>query len=468
MLTAGKALQCQTDRATGRGSGVFGVGRPGDKPGGEGPEGGEAADRGPSPASGEAKADAGSPASPSPASSASASPANGAAARPWGVMRTVRVIGIGAAAIAVVAGGAVYAITQHTGSTAARAAAAPRNEVVSGPIHVAAVTPARGATGVNGAAPIVVTFSGPVAADSPHPQLKPSTPGSWSTEGNAMVFTPATAYAQSTRVLLQIPGGPAGVHSTSGALLTASVTEHFTVGRYSQARLAQVLADLGYLPMTWSAVDNGAVRAASSNGTGGGNTPQAEAFSPPAGTFQWKAGYPTTLRGMWSATQPNVIVRGAVMAFQSEHGMTINGAVTPRLWKALFEAEATGQRNQNGYTYAIASKRLPETLTIWHNGREVFHSLANTGIPVSPTVDGTFPVYLRLRFQIMSGTNPDGSHYADPVSFVSYFNGGDAVHYFPRGSYGSQQSLGCVELPYSSAERAYPFLTYGSLVSVTG
>ena len=51
---------------------------------------------------------------------------------------------------------------------------------------------------------------------------------------------------------------------------------------------------------------------------------------------------------------------------------------------------------------------------------------------------------------------------------MSYFNGGDAVHYFPRGSYGSEQSLGCVELPYSAAKRAYPYLTYGSLVSVIG
>ncbi len=94
--------------------------------------------------------------------------------------------------------------------------------------------------------------------------------------------------------------------------------------------------------------------------------------------------------------------------------------------------------------------------------------MANTGIPSAPTVDGTFPVYERFRNTIMSGTNPDGSHYSDPVSFVSYFNGGDAVHYFPRGGYGYQQSLGCVELPYNSAEQAYPYLTYGSLVTVTG
>jgi len=124
------------------------------------------------------------------------------------------------------------------------------------------------------------------------------------------------------------------------------------------------------------------------------------------------------------------------------------------------------QRNTHGYSYAIASKNEPETLTIWHNGKNVFSSYANTGIPAAPTVDGTFPVYEKLTFQIMKGTNPDGSHYADPVAWVSYFNGGDAVHYFNRGSYGWPQSLGCVELPYSAAEKAYGYLPYGTLVTV--
>ena len=76
-------------------------------------------------------------------------------------------------------------------------------------------------------------------------------------------------------------------------------------------------------------------------------------------------------------------------------------------------------------------------------------------------------MYEKLPFQIMSGTNPDGSHYADPVQWVSYFNGGDAVHYFPRGSYGWNQSLGCVELPWSTSETAYHLLPYGTLVTVT-
>jgi hypothetical protein len=66
----------------------------------------------------------------------------------------------------------------------------------------------------------------------------------------------------------------------------------------------------------------------------------------------------------------------------------------------------------------------------------------------------------------MKGKNPDGTKYADPVYYVSYFRNGEAVHYYLRGSYGFPQSLGCVELPFNEAKVAWPYLTYGSLVSV--
>ncbi|MGH3296872.1 MAG: L,D-transpeptidase family protein, partial [Trebonia sp.] len=74
----------------------------------------------------------------------------------------------------------------------------------------------------------------------------------------------------------------------------------------------------------------------------------------------------------------------------------------------------------------------------------------------------------RLQFQIMKGTNPDGSKYADPVYWISYFDGGDAVHYFDRPAYGYYQSLGCVELQWNPAKFIWPYLTYGTLVTVTG
>lgn len=381
-----------------------------------------------------------------------------------------KVIAAAIAALAIVAAGVAYAISQAGGGSPAQPTVPAGAATATGPMRVISIVPASKTTGVDGAAPIVVTFSAAVSPSSPKPQITPSVPGQWTAEGDSMVFTPTQAFTPWTRVTVSIPAGATGAHSATGALLSAPVSEHFRTGGYSQAGLATLLAQLGYLPMNWSQTATGVARAANAMSAAdpAEMTPAGQAYSPPPGTFTWDAGYPSVLKSMWSPDQANVVLRGAVMAFQSQHNLTIDGNLTPQFWRALLSAAAAGDRNANGYTYAIASKRVPETLTIYHNGHVVLRSLANTGIPVSPTVDGTFPVYERLRFQIMRGTNPNGSTYADPVSFVSYFNGGDAVHYFPRGAYGFQQSLGCVELPYTSAARAYPYLTYGSLVTVTG
>jgi hypothetical protein len=106
----------------------------------------------------------------------------------------------------------------------------------------------------------------------------------------------------------------------------------------------------------------------------------------------------------------------------------MDGDAGSGVWHALLAAVAAGATSRHGYTYALASQAVPETLTVWHNGRVILHTLANTGIPAAPTTIGTAPVYLRYTFQIMKGTNPDGSKYADPVSWVSYFRSGEAVH----------------------------------------
>ena len=334
-------------------------------------------------------------------------------------------------------------------------------------LQVTSVTPAGGSVGVSGEAAIRVVFSASVAPGSPMPVLSPSVPGRWQSSGRVLSFVPDLPFAASSRMTLRIPAGPAGVRSAAGGLLARAVRVSFRTAPYSRLRLAQLLGKLGYLPVSWQA-------AAPSGGLagvrGGGDlaAQMALAYHPSAGLFTAIPGYPASLRAQWRAAGDNLVIRGAVMAFQAQHRMAVTGAVSRGLWHALFLAAVSGQRNAVGYTYAIASKGSPETLTIWHDGRVVLRSLANTGIAVAPTAAGTYPVYLRLRFQVMQGTNPDGSHYADPVSFVAYFDAGDAVHYFPRYSYGYPQSLGCVELPYDDAERAWPYLTYGSLITVTG
>jgi lipoprotein-anchoring transpeptidase ErfK/SrfK len=69
----------------------------------------------------------------------------------------------------------------------------------------------------------------------------------------------------------------------------------------------------------------------------------------------------------------------------------------------------------------------------------------------------------------MQGTNPDGSTYDDPaVPWAAYFNGGDALHGFIRGSYGSPQSNGCVEMAIADAAQTWPLTPIGTLVTVRG
>ena len=384
---------------------------------------------------------------------------------------------LAAAIVAVMGSGTWVALTQASAQSSRTAAAALRShseshsgtgqqtttQTAAAPLQVLSVTPAAGAAGVNGAAPVRVVFSSDLAVDSPLPAVSPKIAGSWQrVSARILQFVPKRSFKPLSRVRVRIPAGGHGVRSAAGGLLAAKVTVRFHTGSYSLTRLEQLLAQLGYLPLNWipassagapSLADQAAQRSA--------------AFEPPPGTFVWQSGYPRALKKFWLGGSPDsLILKGAVMAFESDHAMAMDGVVGPGVWRVMFKAAAAGQANTHGYTYARASETVPETLTIWHNGKVVLKTLANTGIPVAPTTIGTAPVYLRYRFQIMKGRNPDGTKYADPVSYVAYFRAGEAVHYFPRGSYGFQQSLGCVELPLSTAKKAWPYLTFGSLVTV--
>jgi L,D-transpeptidase catalytic domain/Bacterial Ig-like domain len=389
----------------------------------------------------------------------------GGHAGPPGRRRIGTVLGIAAALIALVAGGGAYLYVQK--SSPARAAGADQGTkshkpAVATPEHVLSITPANGAKGVNGAGDIRVDFSAPLTATSPMPTLKPSIDGTWQRQGASAVFVPVRGYRPRTKVTVRVPAGNSGVRSAAGGALGARVSATFRTGKYRQARMEQLLAELGYLPLTWAPAVGSAPTLTDTHAQ------LSAAYAPPAGTYTWQPGYPQQLTRLWRPGKPSLILKGAVMAFEADHGLALDGVIGRQVWRAMFRAVAADQTNTHGYTYAVAREKLPETLTVWHNGQVIFHHLANTGIPVAPTAVGTDPVYLRYRHQIMRGRNPDGSKYADPVAWVAYFHYGEAIHYFPRYSYGSPQSLGCVELPYSPAKRIWPYLTFGTLVTVTG
>jgi len=312
-------------------------------------------------------------------------------------------------------------------------------------------------------AAITLTFSKPVAdvLGADRPKLSPITPGRWrQTDSHTLVFLPSgfgARFASNLRLELR---PTVDVTDSSGRRLRTTRGIEWTVPPGSLLRLQQLLAQSGYLPLDWTP-----------SGAQVARTPRAElqaAVEPPKGRFSWR--YPDTppeLRALWSEGSPNQITRGAVMMFEDSNGLDVDAIPGARVWRALLADAIAGRRRQSGYSYVYVHSGIPQSLNLWHNGHTVLNSPGNTGVPAAPTQLGTFPVFEHIPVGTMSGTNPDGSHYHDPgIRYISYFNGGDAIHAFNRASFGTPQSLGCVELPLAAAAKVWPYTPIGTLVTV--
>lgn len=358
----------------------------------------------------------------------------------------------------------------QTGSVEIAAAARPW-ETVGAPTQVSwfpqshttvmATIPAAGAS-ISPYTPIRLTFSKSVseALGSDRPTISPSTPGRWrETNSHTLVFTPSGYGAPlGSQLHIQLPrevavaAGTTGLHTISGL--------EWTVPPGSTLRLQQLLAEQGYLPVDWQP-----------SGAPVARTPGAQAqaaVDPPSGSFNWR--YPNTphqLQAMWTPGQANTITRGAVMQFENTHDITVDGLAGPTVWHLLLSNAIAGKRLESGYTYVYVHREVPETLTLWHAGKTILTTAANTGMAGVETELGTFPVFEHIPEGTMSGTNPDGSHYEDPgIKWISYFNGGDAIHNFDRASFGTPQSLGCVELPLQASAEVWPYTPIGTLVTI--
>ena len=93
------------------------------------------------------------------------------------------------------------------------------------------------------------------------------------------------------------------------------------------------------------------------------------------------------------------------------------------------------------------------------------------GAPDTPTVTGTFHVYLKYDVQTMRGENADGTKYeTEGVPWVTYFTGSYAMHGAPwRSSFGWSGyggSHGCVNMPVDAAKFIYDWTDMGDTVVV--
>jgi len=333
-----------------------------------------------------------------------------------------------------------------------------KNERSTQAFAVVSTVPATGATDVPSDQVVTVRLSAPVLGTTGTPTFDPPVSGAWTRVGaKSLAFRATAPFLPTSTETLVIPAGPAGPRSTAGAVLAKPVTITFSVAQASTERLQQLLAQLDYLPLSFTA-------------TAPLSSP-AEATTAQAGTFAWRwPNPPSSLISLWTEGYENLITKGAVMNFENQNGLAVDGLAGPRVWSTLLSDIAAAKVNADPYTYVIVSKQLPQSLTLFENGTPALVDIpVNTGAPGADTVDGTYPVFEHVLSSRMQGTNPDGTKYDDPnVPWASYFDGGDALHGFVRATYGSPQSNGCVEMRISDAAKVWPLSPIGTLVTVVG
>jgi L,D-transpeptidase-like protein len=294
---------------------------------------------------------------------------------------------------------------------------------------------------------LTLTFVPSVSAvlGSRLPRLEPAISGRWTQlDSHTLSYRPAgLGFGLGATVRVRLPGESLVWHVASGSTL----------------RLQELLARLGYLAVRWRPASDGRPTAASE---------VTDALSAPRGAFSWRYRQtPASLTALWKPGSWNVVTEGAVMRFEDEHGLGTDGVAGPQVWRALIRDDLAGRRYDAGYSYVFVRETIPQSLSLWHDGRVILTSPGNTGIASAPTAQGTWPVFEHISVGTMSGTNPDGTHYNDPgIRWISYFHGGDALHAFPRASFGTPQSLGCVELPEAAAAQVWPYTPIGTLVTI--
>ena len=274
----------------------------------------------------------------------------------------VLVVGV---AVLVVAGAGLVA-TDHLHFN--QAAATPARPPAA--LTVVSVSP----TGANVAAgsTISVQFSTALAPQSPLPTLTPPVAGAW------MALSPSVLQYQASGPLvpgatetITVPGGAAGVVGSEGQHLAQTVTSQFTVALGSTLRLQQLLAELGYLPLTF--------------------TPASPVTSPTqlgndqVGSFTWRwPNQPLSLLTLWTPGTNNVITQGAVMNFESQNGLQTDGVAGPQVWSDLLADVQSGHGDALPWDYVVVSQSLPESATVYKDGVPVYTTPVNTGVRERP------------------------------------------------------------------------------------
>ncbi len=277
---------------------------------------------------------------------------------------------------------------------------------------------------------------------------------------HTLVFTPSGFGAGlGSQLRIQLPRAVAVTAGGNGGLRTTNEVE-WTVPPGSTLRLQQLLAEAGYLPVDWRPTGSPVAR-----------TPSAQAqaaVDPPNGSFSWR--YPNTphqLQAMWSPGQANVITRGAVMKFENGNNLTVDGLAGTDRVAGADQRRDRGQAPERRLQLRLRTPGSPRDHDAVARRPHDHHLAGEHGHLRSGNRTRDVPGVRAHPRRHDERHQPRRLPLRRPgIKWISYFNGGDALHNFDRASFGTPQSLGCVELPLAASAEIWPYTPIGTLVTI--
>ncbi len=104
-----------------------------------------------------------------------------------------------------------------------------------------------------------------------------------------------------------------------------------------------------------------------------------------------------------------------------------------------------------------------QRLTAYEGQSVVRTTLVSTGLSRTPTPTGQYHIWIKLRYDDMSGPG----YYLPDVPYVMYFHGGYGLHgTYWHNNFGRPMSHGCVNLPTSEAEWLFNWAEVGTMVNI--
>ena len=109
-----------------------------------------------------------------------------------------------------------------------------------------------------------------------------------------------------------------------------------------------------------------------------------------------------------------------------------------------------------------------QKLYAWEGGQIQKEFTVSTGMRYTPTVKGSFKIYIKNEKQNMKGSYPPYEPYfLKDVPYVMFFKGAYAIHgTYWHNKFGSRASHGCVNLRVDDAKWVYDWAPMGTRVVV--